>query len=91
MDGAMSVGLAYYAQWKISKDDLGVVPPGGRDLDKHRIYAFGPEVTLPIASKQTLFGFLNLRYFWETGARNKLEGNTFLATFTFPVPSIPLQ
>ena len=52
---------------------------------------FGPEVTLPLASKSMLYGFLNLRYFRETGARTALEGNTFLATFTFPVPSIPLQ
>ena len=52
---------------------------------------FGPEVTLPIASKKTLFGFLNLRYFWETGARSALQGNTFVATLTFPIPGIPLQ
>jgi hypothetical protein len=93
MDGAMSVGLAYYAQWKISQDDfgLGFTPPGGPILGKHRVYGFGPEITLPLASRKTLFGFLNLRYFWETGARTTLEGNTFLATFSVPIPSIPLQ
>ena len=93
MDGAANVGIAYYAQWKISDDDfgLGFTPPGGPVLDRHRVYGFGPEVTIPLASKSKLFGFLNLRYFWETGARTTLEGNTFLATFSFPVPSIPLQ
>ncbi len=93
MDGAVNVGVAYYAQWKVSDDDfgLGFIPPGGPLLDRHRVYGFGPEVTIPLASTAKLYGFLNLRYFWETGARTTLEGNTFLATFTFPIPSIPLQ
>ena len=93
MEGAMSVGLAYYAQWKLTDDDLDtdVSLPSEPLLSKHRVYGFGPEVSLPLASKQKLYGFLNLRYFWETGARSTLEGNTFLATFSFPVPSIPLQ
>ena len=93
MDGAANVGVAYYAQWKVSDDDfgLGSTPPGGPLLDRHRVYGVGPEVTIPLASKSKLFGFLNLRYFWETGARTTLEGNTFVATFSFPVPSIPLQ
>ena len=93
MDGTANFGVAYYAQWKVSDDDfgLGFSLPGGPLLDRHRVYGFGPEVTIPLASKSKLFGFLNLRYFWETGARTTLEGNTFLATFSFPVPSIPLQ
>jgi len=93
MDGAVNVGIAYYAQWKITDDDfgLGFIPPGGPILDRHRVYGIGPEVTIPLASKKKLYGFLNLRYFWETGARTTLEGNTFLVTISFPVPSIPLQ
>ncbi len=93
MHGAANVGIAYYAQWKVSDDDfgLGFSLPGGPLLDRHRVYGVGPEVTIPLASKRKLFGFLNLRYFWETGARTTLEGNTFVATFSFPVPSIPLQ
>ena len=93
MDGAANVGIAYYAQWKVSDDDfgLGFTPPGGPLLDQHRVYGFGPEVTIPLASKKKLYGFLNLRYIWESGARTTLEGNTFLLTLSFPVPSIPLQ
>ena len=48
-------------------------------------------MTLPLATKKTLFGFLNLRYFWETSARSALQGKTFVATLTFPLPGIPLQ
>ena len=92
MDGAVNVGVAYYAQWKLTDDDfgLGFTPPGGSILDRHRVYGIGP-ISIPLASKSKLYGFLNLRYFWETGARTTLEGNAFLATFSLPVPSIPLQ
>jgi len=92
MNGALSVGVAYYAQWKLTNDDFGFdfSLPGGPNIGKHRVYGFGPEITLPIASKKTLFGFVNFRYFWETGARTTLEGNTAVVTFSFPIPSVPL-
>ena len=91
--GLANVGIAYYAQWKVSDDDFGSLGtlPGFPAIDRHRVFGIGPEVTIPLASKEKLYGFLNLRFFWETGARSTLEGNTFVATFTFPVPSIPLQ
>ncbi|MEH6567771.1 MAG: transporter [Halioglobus sp.] len=91
MAGAANAGIAYYGQWKITRDDFGATPPRGNFLGKHRVYGVGPEVTLPLASKSKLYGFVNLRYFWETGARNTLEGETFLVTATFPIPSISLQ
>ena len=92
MDGAANAGIDYYAQWKVSDDDFGpgFTPPAGLLRGTHRVYGIGPEIAIPLASRKKLFGFLNLRYFWETGARTTLEGNTLLATFTFPVPSIPL-
>ena len=91
MDGAASAGIAYYAQWKVSSDDFGASLPGGPRVGKHEVYGIGPEVTLPLASKSKLYGFANLRYFWETGAKSTLEGETLLLTLTFPIPSIPLQ
>jgi hypothetical protein len=91
LDGAASVGVAYYAQWKITRDDFGVTPPSGPLLAKHEVYGIGPEVTLPLASKSKLYGFANLRYFWETGARTALEGEAFVLTFVFPIPSVPLK
>ena len=51
----------------------------------------GPEVSIPIASKRKLYGFLNFRYLWETGVRNNLEGNLFVLTASFPIPSVSLQ
>ena len=93
MEGALAVGLTYYAQWKVTEDDLGlsIGQSNGLLSNKHRVYGLGPEIMLPIAGESKLFGFLTLRYLWETGARLTLEGNTFVAQLTFPVPSIALQ
>jgi hypothetical protein len=93
MDGAANVGLAYYAQWKLTDDEFGLDLPSlpNSRLGKHRVYGFGPELTLPLATNKALYGFFNLRYFWETGARTSLQGDTLVATLTFPIPSIALQ
>ena len=58
---------------------------------KHRVFAFGPDVTLPVASKSKLFALVNIRYLWETGARVKTQGDTLAITATFPLPSVKLQ
>ena len=97
LGGAASAGIAYYGQWKLSHDDLGFDPPGllpvtvERRLPKHRVFGLGPELTLPIASKSKLYALANFRYLKEFGAKSTSEGETFLFTLTFPVPSIALQ
>jgi len=97
MGGGVSVGMAYYVQWKITKDQLGgLVPRGGEPVDvelpdKHKVWAVGPDVTLPIASKSKLLALVNIRYLWETGARVKTQGGTLVVTATLPVPSMKLQ
>ena len=93
MQGLGNVGVAYYAQWKVTEDDLGIdlELPVDLPIGKHRVYGVGPELTIPIATKKKLIGFVNARYLWETGARATFEGNTFVLTVTFPIPSIPLQ
>jgi hypothetical protein len=77
----------------MSDDDFGsdFVLPEGLDIDRHRVFGFGPELTLPIATKKKLIGFLNMRYLWETGARSTLDGTTLAVTVTFPIPSVRLQ
>jgi hypothetical protein len=97
LGGGLVIGGAYYAQWKLTEDQLAsFVLPGGGAIDiefpnKHRVFAFGPDVTLPIASKSKLFALVNIRYLWETGARVKTEGQTLAVTATFPVPSVRLK
>ena len=97
LGGGLIVGAAYYAQWKLTRDHLAdFVLPGGGDVDldlrsKHQVFAFGPDVTLPVASKSKLFALINVRYLWETGAQVKTEGQTLAVTATFPVPSVRLK
>ena len=91
--GMWNVGLAYYAQFKVTDDDFGLdlsLPPTFQPA-KHQGFGVGPEVSIPIASKRRLYGFLNFRYLWETGVRNNLEGNLFVVTASFPIPSVSLQ
>jgi hypothetical protein len=88
-----NVGLAYYAQFKVTDDDFGLdlpLPPIFQPA-KHQGFGVGPEVSMPIASKRKLYGSLNFRYLWETGVRNNLEGNLFVVTASFPIPSVSLQ
>ena len=57
---------------------------------KHKVFSLGPDVTLPLASKSTLFALLNIRYLWEMTARTKTEGQSLVVMATFPVPSVKL-
>jgi hypothetical protein len=96
LGGGLIVGAAYYGQWKLTEDQLAEFElPGGSPIGvdfpgKHRVFGFGPDVTLPVASKSTLFALVNIRYLWESGAQLKTEGQTLVVTATFPVPSVKL-
>ena len=97
LGGGLIIGAAYYAQWKLTEDELGsFVLPGGTVIEpqfvnKHKVFGIGPDVTLPIASRSTLFALVNVRYLWEMGARVKTEGQTLVITATFPVPSVKVK
>jgi hypothetical protein len=81
--GAASAGLAYYAQWKVTDDTLAPVPSalvGG----KNRVAGIGPEVTIPIATSNTVYGFVTLRYQWEMGARTTTEGDAWNVLLVIP-------
>jgi hypothetical protein len=89
LHGAASIGAAYYAQWKVTSDDLGLDIPGlSRIPKRHRVWGVGPDVTIPIATKSRLISLVNVRYLWEQGAQLKTQGHTFLITNTIPVGGI---
>jgi hypothetical protein len=86
VQGAAHVGVAYYAQWKLTSDDLGLnVPAAFGDLPKHRVFGIGPDVTIPIAVKKKLISLVNVRYLFEQGAQFKTQGNTLIITNTIPI------
>ena len=97
LGGGLIAGAAYYAQWKVTEDRLAefVLPGGGGHVvdfpGKHKVFALGPDVTLPVASKSKLFALVNIRYLWEAGAELKTEGQTLVVNATFPVPSVRLR
>ena len=85
--GAASVGLAYYSQWKVTEDTLAPIA----DLilrGKNRVAGLGPELTLPIAARNTVYGFVTLRYQWELGARTTTEGDAWNVLLVIPFKPI---
>ena len=92
LHGAAGFGLAYYAQWKITGDQMRMSPAADEiTLDeRHRVWGIGPEVTIPIATKKTLISVVNLRYLWEMGAHTKTQGPSLVATATFPVGGVKI-
>ena len=93
LHGAASVGAAYYAQWKLTSDQMVFAAANSHQLqvpDKHRVFGIGPDVTVPIATKHRLISLVNVRYLWETGAEVKTQGQTLMMTATFPVGGIKI-
>ncbi len=94
LHGGASVGLAYYAQWKVTRDEMtlapGSLPAETLDLPRHRVWGVGPEVTVPIATKSRLIALVNARYLWETGAELKTQGQSLMLTTTFPIGGIKI-
>jgi hypothetical protein len=90
LTGAARVGIAYYAQWKLTDDTLAGLPSlivQGRN----RVAALGPEVSIPIATRQTVYGFLTARYQWEMGARTTTQGNAFNVLVVLPLKPIKVS
>jgi hypothetical protein len=88
--GAASVGIAYYAQWKVTPDDLGAPLPADMtaSLPKHRVFGVGPDLTIPIAAKKRLISLINVRYLIEQGAQLKTQGQTLIITNTIPIGGV---
>ena len=60
---------AYYATWKLTDDQFDDRLVGLLVRGKNRVYGLGREVTLAIAAKKAVYGFVTVRYQWEMGAR----------------------
>jgi hypothetical protein len=81
MKGGLTAGLAYYAAFKVSEDDIAGLP-GILIRGKNRSFAVGPEATLAIAARSKVYGFVTVRYFWELYARTASQGSALLIQAT---------
>jgi hypothetical protein len=87
LKGGLTAGIDYYTEFKLTEDHIEGFP----DIlirGKNKVFALGPEVSLALARKGTLYGFLKVNYQWELYARTTTQGGelTILATFlTKPV------
>ncbi|MDR2918901.1 MAG: transporter [Tannerella sp.] len=78
---AINVGPVYYAQFKITNDDI---PVGELDFtgDKDHIYGLGVEANIMYPKT---FTTLSARWLGEMGAKNRFQGNTFMITIAQPI------
>ena len=82
LKGGLTAGLAYYATFKVSDDTIEGLP-GILIRGKNKVFALGPEATLALARKNTVYGFLRVSYQWEVYARTTTQGGAFFVTATF--------
>jgi hypothetical protein len=81
LKGGLSTGLAYYASYKLSDDEIEGLP-GILIRGKNKVFGLGPEATLAIAANGKVYGFVTVRYFWELFARTTTQGSSWFISGT---------
>jgi hypothetical protein len=82
-----NVGLAGYAQFKVTGDSGSDIPPPLRGL-KDQVFALGPEVNIFIPQPRLT---LLVRYLPEFGARNRTQGQTIIISIAWVAKSLVKQ
>jgi hypothetical protein len=85
---ALNFGMAYYAQWKVTKDSgLGLPTLVEGRLGKNHNYGLGPEVSmvLPLSKDFSKLAVLDFRYLFDVGTQLDMKGQTLVFTLTFKV------
>jgi hypothetical protein len=83
----MNLGLAGYAQFKITGDSGSDIPPSLRGF-KDRVFALGPEFNIFIPKPRLTF---LVRYEPEFGARNRTQGQTVVFSIVWVAKSLMKQ
>jgi hypothetical protein len=91
LKGGLIVGLAYFGTFKLTDDTFDSRLASRLIRDKNRVWGLGPDITLALATKKAVYGFVNVRYAWELAARTSTEGSTLAITASFPLKPIRLQ
>jgi hypothetical protein len=89
LKGGLTTGLAYAAGMKLTQDRIDGLPEI-LTPNKSRSFALGPEATLALAAKGTVYGLVKVNYEWEVFAKDTTQGNVFQIGLTLLVPSIKL-
>jgi len=87
--GGLSAGLVYYAEFKLTADQIQGVP-SILSPAKDKVFALGPEVQLALARKGVLYGFIKVNYQWEVFARTSTQGSELSVLATFLVKPLKL-
>ena len=84
------MGLNYYSALKLSEDQIEGFP-SILIRGKNKVFALGPEGSMALARKGTLYGFIKVNYQWEVHARTTTQGSelTVLATFLVKPLKLP--
>ena len=90
LKGGLTVGLDYYASFKLTHDQFDGTIPGILIRGKDKVFALGPEVQLALARKGVLYGFLKVNYQWEVYARTNTQGGELTVLLTLPMKPIKL-
>jgi hypothetical protein len=90
LKGGVTMGAACYAQWKLTDDTFASKLPSLLVRGKNSAAAVGPELTLPIAFKKTLYGFYTFRYQWEVAAHTTTQGRGMNMMLVFPLKPIKI-
>src|SRR5262245_5438702 len=90
LKGGLVAGLAYYGSFKLTEDRFDTRLASRLFSSKNRVWGLGPEVTLALATKQAVYGFVTVRYQWELAARTGTEGAAWNLMATFPLRPIRL-
>jgi hypothetical protein len=90
LQGGLTAGLVYYTSLKLSEDRIDGIP-SILIQGKNKVFALGPEVSLAIASRGTLYGFVKVNYQWEIFAETNTQGNELTVLASFPLKSIKLE
>jgi len=89
LKGGVTAGLVYYTTIKLQQDIIDGIP-GFITRGKNKVFALGPEVSIAIASKNTLYGFVKVNYQWELYARTAPQGSEVTVLATFPMKPLKL-
>ena len=89
LSGGLTVGLVYYASFKLTADHIENFPLNIAPA-KSKVLALGPEVSFPLVRNGVLFGIVKANYQWETYARATTQGGEFNIITTFLVKPLKL-